>query len=304
METVVIDDRAYEVEFAGFDRPLRGRVRDEAEAGIGAGVTLAPWSLGRHLAALRRHLRTGGPRREGLGLDRAGYADEVLAEAGVVEAERARWRPLALWWALGLGVKGEPLLPPVEGEPGVELGRGLRAVLRRWTWGERLGVLRETCVEVDGEIDFDVVGYVEAMLRMCLVRIDAAVAPASAPGALDAQAGRRLVEAVIALNHPESDLRDVIAALPPSMAAATVKLCAVTGWLPGQVLAMPAAEVERMLALIERSSPASSAVSRREVHREEVKPVRGRSGLRPSRVADHPDAVVLVFDDGPETEGG
>jgi hypothetical protein len=110
---------------------------------------------------------------------------------------------------------------------------------------------------------------------------------------LDAAATRRLCAAIVALNHADATA-DPFAGLPAALVAATLRLCGALGWTLERVLSTPAPEVERLLALLDRVEVAQGSAQRR---------VRARSQApsRP-RIADHPDAVVFLFeDDGGES---
>lgn len=321
MQTLVIDGHRFAIDFAGFSRPLRARVIDPeheggAEAGAGSDssstdVELQPWRCADHLAQLRAALRLGPA---GVGLDAAVYADAVLGPAR--EGDQ-RLRSLALWWASGREPDGrrepEPR-PDAEGWVGLD-GRGTAAQLRPWTWGQRLAAGRANLHELapasddrdtDGRntdgLDFDAVAYLEAMLDACVIELRQADGQrdrsARAWAQLDAQASRRLIAAVVALNHPERD-DDPLAAISPALAASTLRLCAALGWTPERVLATPAAEVQRLSMLLDKVD------GQRQAARARARPraaARARQPRRPS-VADHPDAVVILFSDDDDGDG-
>ena len=316
MQTIVIDGWRWQLGFTGFDKALTAR-GDEAPP-----LRLGPWSCARHFEALRGHLRCG---EVGLSLDRRGYAEAVLdavAERGGEQGrertdEHEGWAPaeraLALWWASAVGWELAELPGLKQGvQPDVQpdsegwlpLGGDRSARLRAWSWGERLRAARrelEAAAGETGEVSehsFDAVAYLEAMLHGCVVEfvdggreLSDATARAAAIADLDARATRTLLAAVAELNCPTTG-DDPLADLPPALAAASLRLCATFGWTPEQLLAKPAPEVQRLLALVTRAEGGSLAPGRREPQRRQASP-------RRPRLADHPDAVVITFgDDG------
>lgn len=295
VQTIVVDGLCWEIEFAGFAAPLRARLRDRSGPGESLELGLRPWSCARHFAALRRHLRHGSA---GLELDGRGYADAVLEQVGELDAAAARealLRPLALWWASGVEPGSEPQAVGRDAEGWVRLDAERSARVRPWTWGERLAAQRAHLHDADAGVDFDPVGYLDAMLRTCTSELrsrDSATALAEQLETLDAGATRALLAAVVDINHTEPG-RDPLELLSPALAAATLRLCAAMGWTLERVLASPAVEVQRMLSLLERVEGPSRFVPR-------ASPVSARAATRRPRLADHPDAVVIVFDqEGP-----
>jgi hypothetical protein len=304
VQELIIDGHSFAIAFEGFAQPLRTRIESTGE---NHEVALPPWPCARHLEVLRRHLYLDGER---LALDATSYADDVLAWAEVPEPLRERLRPLALWWALGQepdsdnGPETGPSAVPDAGG-WVTLGPGLRAQLRPWTFGERLAAQRAQLADTGGDLDFDAVAYLERMLRACVQRIENTAGEAVAIEALDAGATRALLAAVTASNHPDRQVMAPLAELPAAMAAATLRLCAALGWPPGRVLALPAAEVDALLALLDAAEGAAgnaSGLAGRLSLRPAAPvtaPARHRAAAMPARprIADHPDAVVILFGD-------
>lgn len=302
MQELIIDGHSFAIAFAGFAQPLRTRIESTGES---CEVALPPWPCARHLDGLRRHLYLDGER---LALDAAGYADELLVWAEVPESLRERLRPLALWWALGQapGPTDSDAGPGTgaDAEGWVLLGPGLRAQLRPWTWGERLAAQRAQLEDTPDGLDFDAVAYLERMLATCVQRIENAAGEAVAFEALDAEATRTLFAAATAMNHPDRQATAPLAELPAMLAAATLRLCAALGWPPGRVLALPAAEVDALLALLDAAEGygASGGLPGRLALRPAAPvsaPAKPRGSTAPARprLADHPDAVVILFGD-------
>lgn len=290
MQTIVIDGRAFAIELAGAGRPLAVQVAN-ALGGTDR-VSLRPWPCACHLTSLRRHLYVDG---HDLMLDSAGYADDVLGWAEVPAALWPELRPLALWWAYGAPSPDEDVAPAASGR--VQLGLGLWAQLRPWTWGERLAAQQASLGPIDGAESFDPVGYLHSMLAASVVRLEVDAGEAPAMDELHAAATRRLLAAVSAINHRDAGALDT---LSPALAAATLRLCSAMSWTPGQVLAMSAPEVERLLALLDRVDDQVDGAGHggtRWQRRSGAAPRPAVTARRP-RIADHPDAVVIVFGEG------
>jgi hypothetical protein len=190
-----------------------------------------------------------------------------------------------LWWASG----GDGLeRRDVEG--GVELG-GRRFRLRAWTQLERMRALSGSVeTRTEGGTSFDAAAYLGAMLRASVQAMEP-----EGPGLedLDAATTAGLLDAVVALNVPDAEEPGGLPDEAPGakeMAAVTLRLCRALGWTPSQVWATPAPEVDRLLRLLDltegspvaRSAPAPAA----------------RTGG--SRLADHPDAIVIHIEDDSE----
>jgi hypothetical protein len=319
VQELIIDGRSFAIAFAGFAQPLRARVESTGES---REVALPPWPCARHLEGLRRHLYLDGAR---LALDATAYADELLAWAEVPEPLREQLRPLALWWALGrapgpdhadnrsdanLGsgtasdLGAEPaVLPERDADGWIALGSGLRAQLRPWTWGERLAAQRTQLEQTPEGLDFDAVTYLERMLAACVRQVENAAGEAVPLEALDAEATRTLLAAVTAMNHPDRQATAPLAELPAALATATLRLCAALGWPPGRVLALPAAEVDALLALLDAAEgygpggPGDRLAGGLALQPRAPAPPRPWATTVPARprIADHPDAVVILF---------
>jgi hypothetical protein len=269
---VEVDAVEYPVHFEGFHQPLHVWLRGEQH------VSLRPWTCGEHLAALGRHLKPGA---SGVTLDTAAFSGEVLAREGLTGALAQEIAPLALWWAAGGGVSSAR--PGPEGWLELE---SCRVQLRPWTAGERLQALAR-CVRGEGsERSFEVGRYLEAMLEASVKAVEPAE---TALRALDAASTVALLEAVVALNVPGEEEGTLLGS--PEVAATTLRLCRELGWTPTQVWATPAPEVDRLLRLLDAAQGASAPRST---------PVpRASPSPRPhgSRLADHPDAIVIQIED-------
>ncbi len=256
-----IDGLVYATDFQGFDKPMNAR------SATGATVRLQPWPLSAHLAALDESVVATA---RGLALDAGEFSRRVMVHSAVAEDAQTSFSPLALWWASG----GETS-PTALGGGWYDCG-GVRVHLRPWTSGERFQAMsRCRRADVDGE-RFDLGAYLRAMLAASV----AAVEPARALDELDSGATRSLLDAVVALNvvSPEA-LADSIPDTPEADRI-TLRLCRALGWTPSQVWATPAAEVDRLLRLLDRTAAAERTTPARAV-----------------RLADHPDATVIRIED-------
>ena len=256
-----IDGLVYATEFLGFDKAMNAR------STAGAEVELQPWPLSVHLDALDECVV---PTARGLTLDTRALSRRVLEYSGVSGNAQTGFAPLALWWASG----GETS-PAALGGGWYDCG-GVRLHLRPWTSGERFRAVAR-CRRADGDGErFDLGAYLRAMLETSVLTVE----PARALDELDSGATRSLLEAVIALNvvSPET-LADSIPDTPEADRI-TLRLCRALGWTPSQVWATPAAEVDRLLRLLDRTAAAERTTPARAV-----------------RLADHPDATVIRIED-------
>lgn len=258
-----VDGTGFTGRFAGFAAPL------EVDAPEGGGpVRLRPWTYAAHMAALR-HCIHAGP--EGLVLEREGFASRVMAHSGLDPASHGWLAPLALWWAAG---GEEDAQPPLAPDATADLGAG-RARLRPWTEGERLAAFGAALTRGGAEGDrIDPVGYLDAMVRRSLVALD----PEGAVDELDSRATARLLDSIVVLNVPDLAADPLLSGvLPDAVVRQTLHLCRLVGWTPTRLLAAPAAEVQRLMAMLALEAPAAPP------------PPRGRG------LADQPDAVVFSF---------
>lgn len=235
----------------------------------GLAARLGPWTLDAHLAALDRHtcLEGQAPR-----LAAGALAAELLArtsDAPLDDDTLAALLPLALWWAGGAA-------PPAQLDPGggLELSAG-RAGLRPWSSLARARALDACTDPHTGALQ--VGGYLRAMIA-------ASVAAPFDPFALAGDDAALLLDAVVDLNAPQTDMSDGPGST--ELARATLRLCRALGWTPGQVWSAPAAEVDRLLALLDRvEAPAP-------------RPAPPPRPAHASRLAAFPDAVIIEVGEG------
>jgi len=267
---VEVDGTVFTGRFVGFAAPLL--VDGPAQV---ADTTLLPWRFSDHLAALRDCVTAGGGALE---LDRDRFADHVMAASDVPSRVRPSLAPLALWWAAGgAALPAEPELREV-----IDLGSA-RARLRGWSERERLAALQAARKEdASGGIWFDAIGYLEAMVRASI----AAMEPDTALERLDSGATARLLDGVIAHNLPDpaSDPIPSEGVLARTVAERALRLCRALGWTPTMVWSAPAAEIDRLLRLIDLTAPHQPAA---------------RAAPARRRLADRPGATVFRFEDDP-----
>ncbi|MCH9683414.1 MAG: hypothetical protein K0V04_18400 [Deltaproteobacteria bacterium] len=272
LRTVIVGERHYEVELSASGDALRARYE-------GLQVELPLWTGARHLDALRRHV-TPGP--DGLVLDATGYAAELLGDAGVEPEQWPDLTPLALWWS------ARPELAQAHDDEGwVTLPCGTRARVRECSWRARIEAARRGLTGDDGVRTIDPVAVLDRVLEHVVVDVE--------PEARGAQAGRGLASAsfgrlatavldrVAPQTRPESLPDDREGA---DSARRVLDVCRALGRTPSEVLEMPAAEIDLVEALMERSSPTTRATS-------VAAPSRTHAPLH-----DAPDAFVITFGDG------
>lgn len=262
-----LDGTAYRLAFAGFHRPL----------GVTTGtrtVTLPPWTYRRHMDTLRA---CTAPSTSGLRLDSHILCDAVLSGVEADDAARHELAPIALWWAAG---GDAPLAQPsAEGE-WLDLGsydNPARVRLRPWTEHQRLAALDAALSDgLNEDAWFDPVRYLEGMVEATVAALDA---PAGLDD-LDARATALLLHATVALNVIDEEADHLLQGgeAARQCAARTLRLCQMLGWTPTKVWATPAAEVDRMLRMLDLLQPAPQTPRRRSL-------------------ADHPDATVIRIDD-------
>ena len=262
--TITIDGTIYATDFQGFDTTMNARTA------AGEQVELHPWPLQAHLSALDDCVL---PSAQGLFLDSLEFGRRVLTHSDVAEDAQASFAPLALWWASG----GETS-PAALGGGWYACGT-VRVQLRPWTCGERFLALSRCASGEEGRARFDLGAYLRALLDASVV----AVQPPAAVGELDSGATHALLEAVVALNVATPAASGDSFPDTPEAARITLRLCRALGWTPTQVWATPAAEVDRLLSLLDRLESSEATTS-------------PRASRAPS-LADHPDAVVIRIED-------
>lgn len=256
------------IRFHDFGQPLHVQLPH------GESVSLPPWSYQDHIDGLRMCVTARGAE---LALDDARFATCVLERAGISASLHAELTPVALWWAAGGDATFDD---PPDADGWLGLGQvGVR--LRPWSERERMAALLACMIEEPGGVSrFDVAGYLDAMTRASVLQLD----PDCALDALDSHATALLLNAVVSCNVAEPILSGTPAAR--ESASRTLRLCQALGWTPSQVWAVPAGEVDRLLALLDIVQQHADATPSPPV------PVRTRRGL-----ADMPDAVVIRIED-------
>jgi len=254
-----IDGIAYATDFNGFDTPMT------AYTSAGEQAKLEPWPLWAHLSALSECVV---PTRQGLGLDVPAFSRLVLEHSRVSVCLHEDLAPLALWWAGGGGA-----MPKNLGDGWYECAT-VRARLRTWNAGERFMALSHCRLSDETGERFNLSAYLGLMLDASVVALE----PTQPLTDLDSSATQSLLNAVIALNTPETQAATFPSTLESNRL--TLRLCKALGWTPSQVWAMPAPELDRVLALLDRDEGEKAHVP-----------------IREQGLAQHPDAVVIRIED-------
>jgi hypothetical protein len=249
----------------------------EVDTSTGERVRLRRWHFEEHLRALDRHASAD---EQGLRFDTEGFARDVLRDSEVPAPLIEELAPVALWWATTGGYEPGS---GVQTDGWVRAG-SVRARLRPWTFAERSKALSESLTpSAGGGQELSLERYLRAMLSASIVALEP---PGLELTMLDGATTAALLDVAVALNNSgerDEDQRMKAAdADSQKLARTTLRLCKALGWTPSQVWETPAAEVDRLLALLEVAEP-SAPVSA---------PVR-----RAPSLADHPDAVVIQVED-------
>lgn len=272
MEPVVIDvdGRHFSVFREGPGAPLH------VKTSRGEDLRWPPVRLDDHLRALENHVFTN---ERGLSFDREGFCATLLEAAGVAPELFEELAPLMLWWAAG-AADGE-VEPGIDEAGWIDLGAG-RVKLRPWTWVERDKATREsTTILPNGAQQFSLEQYMQAMIRCSVVDL------APHGSTLDDVTASRLVDAVVAVNtsggRDEDRILSAGDAAGQALAQTTLQLCKMLGWTPSQVWSLPAAELDRLRAMLRLTEMAAVPAART---------------TRSTGLADFPDAVVIQVEDG------
>jgi hypothetical protein len=269
---IQVDGRDFRIHLAGPDEP------GEVEVSTGERIRLRRWGFDEHLRALDRHAWADGA---GLQFDAGGFARDVLRDSGVPDALFDELAPVALWWATG---GAAPRGARAEADGWVRAGQ-VRARLRPWTFSERSQALGVSMTSrADGSRELSLECYLRAMLAASVVALEP---PGVELAALDGASAALLLDAVASLNHAGERAEDLTVKSADGEARAlaelTLRLCRALGWTPSQVWAAPAAEIDRLLALLQLTEPPPPAPA---------------PAARPPRLSEYPDAVVIQVEDG------
>ena len=256
-----IDGIVYTTDFQGFDTAMN------AQAPAGIQITLQPWPLRAHLAALGECVI---PTRLGLALDESAFSRQVLQYSRAPDCMHDVFAPLALWWASG----GETL--PVALGGGWYTVGAMLAQLRPWASGERFMALARCRVTAEDGMSFNLGAYLRALLEASVVALE----PARPLDDLDSGTTRALLASVVALNVTAPDAYAESFPDTPEADRITLRLCRALGWTPTKVWATSALEVDRLLDLLDRIEDVPRSVPT------------AVTGL-----AQHPDAVVIRIED-------
>lgn len=232
-----VDDIEYAVHFQGFDAPLHVQTSTDSV------IKLQPWYFTDYLSSLGRCIH---PVADGLKLDSECLTREVLSYNNIPISLQHELTPIALWWAIG----GEHKPVKIKSDE-MTLGE-YEFRIRSWTAKERMEALAKCLNEpTTDSMEFDFIQYIELMIRASVIRIT----PSINLEDLNAARTSELLEVVTLLNVAES-LTDEIAVWGSTqglqqMLQSTLHLCKVLGWGPSQIWSLPAAEIDRLMAMLE-----------------------------------------------------
>jgi len=166
---------------------------------------------------------------------------------------------------------------PGEGE-GLDLGAAGRARLRPWSERQRFSALSAALSGEGDDTWFDPVTYLDGMVRASLQVLDGP----QALDDMDARGTAVLLHATVTLNLAGDQEDPLLDGGPAARewAARTLRLCQALGWTPTRVWATPAAEIDRLLRMLDVLQPPPRPA-------------------RAPRLSDHPDATVIHIEDDP-----
>ncbi len=270
---IEVDGRSYTVHFGGRGEPV------EVETSAGERVRLRLWRFDEHLRALERHTQAD---EHGVQFAHEDFSRELLRDSGVPDPFLEELAPLALWWATGGNRETASRMEP---EGWLRIG-ALRVRLRPWSFSERSRAMDESLTpRPDGSMELSLERYLRAMLTASVVALEPAGVELSM---LDGATTAELLDAAVELNTAgarDEDLRMKAAdAGGRALAQATLRLCRALGWTPSQVWAAPAAEIDRLLAILHLTEALAPTPA--------PAPERRTPGL-----SDYPDAVVIQVED-------
>jgi hypothetical protein len=256
---ITIDDKTYATDFNGFDNCMNAHIRSSAA------ITLKPWTLNAHLAALGACVQASS---DDLIFNDGFFSGKILTHSEIPEPLHKEYAPLALWWACGGETKAEALT-----DGWYKIGSG-RFLLRPWTGGERFAALARSRIDTSDGVRFNPEAYLRSLLNASVVAIE----PAQLLENLDSASSSALLDVIISLNALTAPASETLPDFP-EMDRLILRFCKALGWTPSQVLATPAFELDLLLAIVERTEAAKPAP-------------RTASGL-----AAYPDAVVIQIED-------
>ena len=262
-ETIInIDSLSYHTNFTGFQNTMNAYVANQPV------VSFQPWQLGAHLLALSNCLIISA---NGLGLNHQAFSYQILLHNNIPESVHAVYAPLALWWA-----SGGNTVPIIISADYYQLGN-IRAKLRPWSCAERLLALAHCKKESKQGTDFELAAYLSMMINVCVVTIDNDLKLDE----VDSASSCALLSAVIALNIRSANPVDESLLNSKEAAQLNLRLCRALGWTPSQIMATPAAEIDLIVALLDKL--------------EGGKPTKSR--MSASKLTAYPDAVVIQIED-------
>ncbi|MCP3923918.1 MAG: hypothetical protein GY714_15175 [Desulfobacterales bacterium] len=268
LQTIVVDDISYSVRFKGFHNVM------EVYKSNGDIINFLPVNYHDQMNALRLSLLTT---TKGLELSYKKFCKQILSicnpgseEYPYIEHELYG---LALWW-VSCG-DGEVKEKDLNGW--LDIGT-ISVRLKPWKNVERIFALSNNLTNDESGDSFDVVGYLDAMIRASVEEIN----PAIDLNELDTISASKLIDAVSNLNISEDSFQNEISDRETAngYVRTTLKICSFLGWTPSQVDKIPAPEADRLLELIDFVGPSQN-----------------NKETRSSALTDHPDTHLFKFED-------
>jgi len=259
--------------------PGSGAPAWEVQTASGERIGLRPLGFAVYLELLEAHLRVVG---KDLRFERDAFCAAVLSAVGVSPALHDELTPLALWWATG----GHSRAVIADCHGWLQLGT-LRVQLRPWGLAERSAAQRASVVaHGDGKSELQLGQYWRRMIAAAVVAVEPPDQDLMALGSVD---GAKLLSAVTALCCAGQSAADSLLSVPDAstkeLARTTLRLCQALGWTPSQVWATPAAEVDRLLTLLDCVAGITGPKLVADL------------GTKKPRLSDYADAVTIRVED-------
>lgn len=286
----------YHADFKGFDQDLIFSIKDNMECRY----RFRPWTLKEYFRTIAGTITGSGG---AIALDSVKLASNILEYSGMddlSDEEKEDMVPLALWWSCG-GI--DPVDIPQE-ESGWYLFGDLKVRLRPWSYADRESAFDNYIIRSGENSGFDYAGFMQSMLRYSVQavepgeeRIDKRIDKRIEE--LDSYYTRALINKIIEINFSGNEFSGMLENIKKKgssqFIAKVLKICEVLGWTPGKVLNTPAAEIDKVLMLMEAAG--SSTISENIFPGNFSQFSQKRKSRNMSSLAGHPDAVIIEIED-------